>query len=292
MVDLLIFAKEMEEHSVKRFAQEAKKLGLKFKIIRYEEMSVDFKGEKVRFFHQGKAFPKPKMAIFRVAGRGGAGEYFVPQRTVLLQQWEKEPVAILNLRTYLKFPRLNKLWQQYHLSQAGLPYVPTKNYASLELLKPKKIKFPLIVKNRYGSGGQKVFKADSPLELRNLLREDVMSVMIQPFLPTGYDFRVIVLGGKALGAMKKTAPPGEFLTNIARGGIAIQAPLTKELKTLAEKTAKLFYCDYAGIDIMHDKKGNSYILEINRGAQFEGFERSTGINVARKVIEWLQEKKK
>jgi len=292
MIDLLIFAKKMEKYSVKRFTQEAKKLGLKSQVIRYELMSVEFRGEKVSFRHRGKALPKPKMALFRVAGRGGAGEYFVPQRTVLLQQWEKEPIAILNLKTYLRFPRLNKLWQQYHFAKGGLPYVPSQNFASLALLKPKSFKFPLIVKNRYGSGGQKVFKADSPLELRNLLAEEAMSVMIQPFLPTGYDFRVIVIGGKAIGAMKKTAPPGEFLTNVARGGIATSAPLTKELKTLAEKTARLFYADYAGVDIMYDKKGHPYVLEINRGAQFEGFEKSTGINVARGMIEWLQSKTK
>ena len=156
----------------------------------------------------------------------------------------------------------------------------------------RQVIFPLIVKNRYGSGGQKVFKADSPLELRNLLLEDIMGNMIQPFLRTGCDFRVIVIGGKAVGAMKKIAPPGEFLTNVVRGGKAVKAPLTKELKTLAEKTSKLFYADYSGVDIMYDHKGNPYILEINRGAQFEGFEESTGINVARQVIEWLQGKRK
>jgi RimK family alpha-L-glutamate ligase len=291
-MDLLIFAKkDFEAYAVPRLRQEARKLGLKHRVIRYEEIAIEFKGGKVSFFHGRQVLPTPKMAIFRVAGRGGAGEHFVPQRTILLQQWAKEPVAVMNHKTYLAFPRLNKLWQHYWFAQAGLPYVPSENYGSLDLLKPKSLKFPLIVKNRYGSGGLKVFKADSPMELRNLLLEDVTSEMIQPFLPTGYDFRVIVIGGKALGAMKKSAPKGEFLTNIVRGGTATQAQLTKELRDLAVKAARLFNADYVGVDIMYDQKGNPYLLEVNRGAQFEGFETSTGINVAREMIEWLTSKR-
>ena len=103
---------------------------------------------------------------------------------------------------------------------------------------------------------------------------------------------MIVIGGEAIGAMKKTAPPGEFLTNIARGGLASKADLTDELKDLAEKTARVFKTDYVGVDIMYDTEGRPYILEANRGAQFEGFERSTGINVAQKMIEFLLEKSK
>lgn len=292
MMDLLIFAKETEGYAVKRLRQEARIMGLKYKVIRYEDMSLKLSQEKIAFFHQGRALPEAKIAIFRVAGRGGRGEYFVPQRTALLELWKDKPMAIMNLRTYLKFPRLNKLWQHYYFAKHDLPFVRSQNYASLDLLDPKKFKFPLIVKNRYGSGGQKVFKAGSPLELRNLLLEDAVSMMIQPFLTTGCDFRVMVIGGQALGAMKKTAPKGEFLTNVVRGGTATKAELTKELKILAEKTAKIFYADYAGVDIMYDRKGNPYILEINRGAQFEGFEQSTGINVAQKMIDYLLAKRK
>ena len=290
MIDLLIFAKQNEIYAVSRLRQEAKKAGLNYKVIRYEGIHLNLRRGKAEFFYKGRSLPEAKMAVFRVAGRGGAGEYFVPQRTALLELWQNRPMAIVNLKTYLRFPRLNKLGQHFYFAKYDLPFVASRNYAALDLLNPEKFKFPLIVKNRYGSGGQKVFKADSPLELRNLLLEDPVSMLIQPFLTTGFDYRVIVIGGKAIGAMKKTAPKGEFLTNVARGGTATKAALTTELKTLAEKAAKIFLTDYAGVDIMYDHKGQPYILEVNRGAQFEGFEESTGINVAGKLIEWLQHK--
>jgi len=290
-MDLLIFAKkDFEVYAVRRLVKEAEKMKLTYQVIRYEDLAVKIEKDKALFSYRNKPLPRPKMAIFRVAGRGGGGEHFVPQRTILLRQWVKEPVAIMNLKTYLEFPRLNKLWQHYYFAKAGLPYVPSQNFGSLGLIKAGKLKFPLIVKNRYGSGGKKVFKADSPLELRNLLLEDPIGEIVQPFLPTGYDYRVIVIGGKAIGAMKKTAPKGEFLTNVVRGGTATKAELTEELKDLSIRSARLFKADYAGVDIMYDKKNNPFILEVNRGAQFEGFETSTGINVARPMIEWLKRK--
>lgn len=287
-MDLLIFAKKTEGYAVDRLAEEARGKGLVFRVVRYDEMSLRMSPGKVVFMHLGKSLPVPKLAVFRVAGRGGAGEYFVPQRTILLSLWKDLGVKAMNLQTYLEFPRLNKMWQHCYFAREGLPFVPSDTYAEVENIPYKEYQYPLIVKNRYGSGGQKVFKADSPTELRNLLLEEPFGNLIQPFLPTGHDFRVIVIGGKAFpAAMKKIAPKGEFLTNVVRGGQALKVPLTKELKDLAERTAAVFKADYAGVDIMYDEKGKPYVLEVNRGAQFEGFEQSTGINVAQHILEWL-----
>lgn len=292
MLDLLIFAKEMESHAVKRFWQEARHLKLKARVIRYENLYIRLEEDKVDIFSKKRRIKRPKMVILRVAGQGGKGMLFVPHREVLINQWEETGTVILNSRTYLQFPRINKLLQNYMFLKAGIPFVKSQSFCSLERINFRSFKFPVIVKNKFGSGGQKVFKADSPQELKNLLElEEPFNVLIQPFLPTGHDYRVIVLGGKALQvAMKKTAQEGEFLTNFARGGKMEGVPLTKELKSLAEKAARLFRCDYCGIDIMYDKKSRPHVLEVNRGAQFEGFEASTGINVAQETILYLQRK--
>ena len=56
---------------------------------------------------------------------------------------------------------------------------------------------------------------------------------------------------------------------------------------LAEKVAKVCKLDYCGVDIMKDREGNNYILEVNRQCQFQGFEKATGINVAKAVVEMM-----
>jgi len=289
--DLLIFAKAIEKYAVKRIAEEAEKINLDYRVIYYEGMSLEMKLSGIKFYYQGDLIPEARMALFRVAGQGGAGGYFVSQRTALLEHWQGRKINVLNTQSYLVFPRLNKLSQHCLLAKNYLPFVSSWNYGCTDLIEEKKFTFPQIVKNKYGSGGRKVFKADSLLELRNLLKENTQDWLIQPFLPTGYDFRVIVIGGEAIGVMKKTAPAGEFLTNVAHGGLASRADLTDELKDLAERTARVFKADYVGVDIMYDAEGRPYVLEANRGAQFEGFERSTGINVAQKMIEFLLERR-
>jgi RimK family alpha-L-glutamate ligase len=110
----------------------------------------------------------------------------------------------------------------------------------------------------------------------------------QKCLPTRWDLRIIVLGGKAIGAMKRSAKQDEFRSNYSLGGSVEVWDLGDNDKQLAEKVAKVCGLDYCGVDIMKDDEGNSYILEVNRQCQFKGFEESTQINVAKLVVELLR----
>jgi glutathione synthase/RimK-type ligase-like ATP-grasp enzyme len=84
----------------------------------------------------------------------------------------------------------------------------------------------------------------------------------------------------------------DFRSNFSLGGVVEKWELSEEDKQLAEKVAKICGLDYCGVDIMKDGEGNSYILEVNRQCQFQGFEKSTGINVARAVVKMFLKKDK
>ena len=79
----------------------------------------------------------------------------------------------------------------------------------------------------------------------------------------------------------------EFRSNYSLGGKAEKWELDDNDRVLAEKVAKVCELDYCGVDIMKDKAGRSYVLEVNRQCQFKGFEESTGVNVAQKVVEMI-----
>jgi ribosomal protein S6--L-glutamate ligase len=113
----------------------------------------------------------------------------------------------------------------------------------------------------------------------------------QKYLPTRWDIRVIVVGGKAIGGMKRSAVGEEFRSNFSLGGDVEKWELSDDERNLAEKVAKVCGLDYGGVDIMKDEKGNNYILEVNRQCQFQGFEKSTQINVARTVVEMIANKR-
>ena len=106
--------------------------------------------------------------------------------------------------------------------------------------------------------------------------EDLSLLFLQQYIPSDFDIRVLVLGLRAIGALKRTAKKGDFRSNVAQGGTAEAYPLTDKLKKLAISAAKASGNELAGIDIMFDSKNRPYILESNRAPQFEGFETSTG----------------
>jgi len=77
------------------------------------------------------------------------------------------------------------------------------------------------------------------------------------------------------------------------GGKVSSWKLSENDRKLAEKVAKVCGLDYCGVDIMKDsakQNAKSYILEVNRQCQFQGFEKSTGINVAKLVVEMFLKK--
>jgi glutathione synthase/RimK-type ligase-like ATP-grasp enzyme len=90
--------------------------------------------------------------------------------------------------------------------------------------------------------------------------------------------------------MKRSATGDEFRSNFSLGGRVEPWNLSENDKVLAEKVANVCGLDYCGVDIMKDDEGNSFILEVNRQCQFKGFEQSTGINVAKAVVELILER--
>lgn len=287
---LYIFSKSGEKFAPNRLFEEAKSLGFEVEKLFYKNLSIIIDDPKVKVLNCGEELKKPDAAILRVSGAGLKGPLFVYQRVALLNALQG--AFVVNGSTYTTWPRLNKLEQHYHLVENGLPVVPSFTFSSDLAIDWNLIKFPIIAKTTFGSSGRGVFKLNSKDEFLELCKErEINNLLFQKFLPTRQDYRVITIGGRALPkSMRKTAPKGEFLTNFARGGIVEGVETSNELRSLAEKTARAFKADYAGIDIMYDKQGKPYILEINRGAQFQGFEQATGINVARELVLYIKNK--
>lgn len=284
----VVFSHVASAYGPRRFKEEAQKRGILAESLNYHDLDFKITQKRVGVFKgDGQPLPFFDIVIFRSAG---GFFYYVPQRDFLVSFLAKKGALILNRKTYEAWARLDKLSQYFLLSQKGLPIVETELFANEERME-KNLRFPSVVKNYFGSQGKKVFKVEKKDDLQEILKNYLAgNLLIQPVLPGGEDIRVIVLGGKAIGAMKRIAQKGAFLTNYSAGGMVENYPLDEKTKRLAEKTAEVFFLDYVGVDLMKDKKGQWRILEVNRACQFEGFEKATGINVAEMTIEWLLKK--
>jgi RimK family alpha-L-glutamate ligase len=105
----------------------------------------------------------------------------------------------------------------------------------------------------------------------------------------GFDWRVLVVGGRALTAMKRVST--HWIHNVAQGArcepvAPTQAP--GSLLQLAEQAAAALQMDYAGVDLMPSAVGAPIqVLEVNGVAAWQGLQRVTGFNIARAIVDDL-----
>jgi len=153
----------------------------------------------------------------------------------------------------------------------------------------KELGYPIVVKNCYGAFGKQVFLARDKEELaalrKNLLRE---KHLYQEFIDCGAtDLRVIVIGGKAVAAMRRRAvTPGEFRANAELGGTGEKIELTGEIASIAEEAANALGLCYAGVDLL-ERKGEYLLTEVNSNAHFKLIQTVTGVDVARLYAEYI-----
>jgi len=136
---------------------------------------------------------------------------------------------------------------------------------------------PCVVKPRYGSWGLDVFRCDSDADLAACLeaiRERPWfrrhGALVQELLPPpGRDLRVIVAGGRVVGAAERVAPEGEWRTNISVGGSLRPARLDEDAAELARTAAAVVGADLVGIDLLPVGGGRHVVLELNGAVDFD-----------------------
>ncbi|MDA3814884.1 MAG: RimK family alpha-L-glutamate ligase [Patescibacteria group bacterium] len=161
--------------------------------------------------------------------------------------------------------------------------------------------FPCLIKKTNGSHGKQVAIVNSVNEIRSFIKDDFRKsfkhkelyrkksfFVLQEYIKesVGFDYRVICLRNEVVGAIRRSSNSNDFRANISLGGSAEMFEVDEELEMLCKKIMKEGDLFYAGIDFI--KKNNSYLaIEVNTCAQFEGFEKATGINVAGKIVDKL-----
>jgi RimK family alpha-L-glutamate ligase len=212
------------------------------------------------------------------------------ERTTLLNCLKDKQIVNESL---IKYPFLPyKLFQQKSLlKNSTVNTIPTYTFKNkgelLAALKDGTLSFPFIQKPNLGSKGEGIslIKTLKNIEGQSI---DYSGYIYQNFIKNTGDYRALVLGGKLLGVMKRTAKKGSFLNNISKGGRASLVSDTETLKSVGDiaiTVSSLFNLTFCGIDVIFDQKIKKYyFLEINTAPQWKGFQKTTGINVAREII--------
>jgi ribosomal protein S6--L-glutamate ligase len=155
---------------------------------------------------------------------------------------------------------------------------------------------PVVLKVLQGTQGVGVMMVHTPISLATVLEtlHDLgRDVLMQRFIAegAGRDYRAFVIGERVVAAMMRTAPAGEFRSNIHQGGEGTLVALPKNFERAAIKAAKVLGLEIAGVDLMESAEG-PLIIEANSSPGFEGIEKATGLNIAREMIKHMAKQKK
>ena len=293
MKKILVFtlSERQSAYEVGRLKKEAEKKGVEVKHCLYRDISFDFNNSKSSIYLCGEKIDSSQIAgvWFRVAGTK-SGKY-ISARNTIIRMLEKDGVFCTNAKSYLNWERMDKIKQHGVYVTNGIPVVATRVFYTKEQMESTAFEFPVVCKHAGGFQGKSVIKIDSRKKLERFVErkneKNLGMYLWQDYLTTRWDLRVIVVDGKVVGAMKRSAVGDEFRSNFSLGGEVEEWSISEAEKALAQKTAKVCGLNYCGVDIMKDEQGNNYILEVNRACQYKGFEKATGINVAGKVLEML-----
>ena len=186
-----------------------------------------------------------------------------------------------------------------HLALEGFPmpetipsllcYSPSQPVSKELLVRAEeRLGYPLVVKECFGSLGKQVYL----IKNRSELVGKAEALKLKPHLyqkfvseSAGKDLRVIVVGGKAVAAMKRISSQ-DFRSNAELGGRGERYDLNGETAALCEAVAERIGLDYCGIDLLFGENG-FLVCEVNSNAFFGTIEKVTGFNVAKAYAEWI-----
>jgi len=239
--------------------------------------------------HNGKDMDLPNLTLVRL----GAG--ILPFQLAVIRHLEQAGVHCVNGSVAIETVK-DKLRTSQILSRHSIP-IPNTMMVRMPIddnLVKDNIGFPCVVKVVTGSYGEGVYLCEKHRDYKKLMEfidnlGNKKTMIVQEYLGerVGEDLRVLVVGGKVIGAMKRTAPEGDFRANITGGGTGESFPVTDEIEYLARETARALNLDIAGIDLLFDSRGFR-VCEANSNPGFSGFEKYCGVNVADIITDYIK----
>jgi len=187
---------------------------------------------------------------------------------------------------------VDKFYTTALLQEAGLSVPDTVVCESAaDALAALRVMGDAIVKPIFGSLGHGMVRVSDPGVALRIVEplEQVGSVFyVQRVVDHGgRDIRVFVVGGRVIGAIERTAPAGQWRTNVSRGGSVRPFDLPPSWEQMAVDATTAVGADYAGVDLLPSRDGQVFVLEVNGIPGWRGLQQATGIDVAGAIVERL-----
>ena len=282
-----ILSRNRNLYSTRRLREAAEQRGHTIDIIDTMHCYMDITSAKPSVRYRGKALPHYDAIIPRI----GASVTFYG--TSVVRQFEMMGTYSINESVAISRSR-DKLRSLQLLSRKGIG-MPRTGFANHPDRIDDLIKnvggAPVVIKLLEGTQGIGVVLADTNKAATAIIEAFMglnANILVQEYIKEagGADIRCLVVGGKVIAAMKRQAPPGEFRSNLHRGGSASIVRLSPEERKTAVDAARTMGLNMAGVDILRSNHG-PVVMEVNSSPGLEGIEKATGKDIAGMIIEFI-----
>lgn len=288
---ICILSRNPTLYSTRRLRDAAMTRGHKVMVVDYLRCYVDITARSPKVMYTGAALQKFDAIVPRVASSAEAA-----YGAAIVRQFEMIGSYSLNasqaiVRSGDKLRSLQLLSRQnVDLPRTSFAHATLSKDDLIDLVGPP----PLVIKLLQGSQGAGVVLAPTRKAAEAVIsafQQLNANFLVQEFIAEaeGRDIRAFVVGGKVVAAMERSAPPGDFRSNLHRGGTAKAIKLTKREERVAISAAKAMNLNVAGVDLIRAKRG-PLVLEVNSSPGLEGIETATKVDVAEQIIEYIEKK--
>jgi ribosomal protein S6--L-glutamate ligase len=285
---IAILSQDASLYSTQRLKEAGEARGHDTRVVNYLRCYMNITSHKPSVMYQGKPLENFDAIIPRI----GASKTFYG--TAVVRQFEVMGVFTANESQAISRSR-DKLRCLQILSREGVG-LPITGFAHSTQDIDSLIEIvggpPLVIKLLEGTQGIGVVLAETQQAAKSVIeafRDLDANILVQEFIKEaeGMDIRCFVIDNKVVATMKRQGAPGEFRSNLHRGGTATAMKLTPEERSTAVRAAKAMGLSVAGVDLLRSNHG-PVVMEVNSSPGLEGIEQATGVDVAGKIIEFVE----
>jgi [lysine-biosynthesis-protein LysW]--L-2-aminoadipate ligase len=189
----------------------------------------------------------------------------------------------------------DKLVTSSAIFRAGLPSprVQIAFTAESALQTIEEMGYPVILKPAVGSWGRLLAKindrdtAEAILEHKEILGSYHHSIFyIQEYIHKPQrDIRAFVIGNETVAAIYRNSE--HWITNTARGGQAVNCPVTPELNAICVAASNAVGGGITGVDVLEDPERGYLINEVNYTIEFRNSISTTGVDIPNRIIDYV-----
>ncbi|OOG21798.1 ribosomal protein S6 modification protein [Thioalkalivibrio denitrificans] len=286
---IAILSRDAKLYSTRRLVQAARDAGHAVQVLDPLRCYMNITSAKPAIHYKGRELTGFDAVIPRI----GASITFYG--TAVLRQFEMMGVFPVNESVAISRAR-DKLRSLQLLSREGVG-LPVTGFAHSpddinDLLREVQ-GAPLVVKLLEGTQGMGVVLAETRKAAESVIQAFMglrQNILVQEFVQEagGSDLRCFVVGGKVVAAMQRRAREGEFRSNLHRGGSAEKTRLTPQERATAVKAARVIGLNVCGVDILRSRHG-PVVIEVNASPGLEGIETASGVDVAGRIIAFIEQ---